>query len=115
MKVHPPTGDVETDIPDPVGCGLVSGLRDSLERSSAPLLQRLASLPRVVPFLLVLGLMIAGILIPGWGWILVAVVALFLVWLLVLGWPRLTMPERLMRLAVVAIAVAITITQAVPS
>lgn len=93
----------------------MSGLRDSLERSSAPLLQRLASLPRVVPFLLVLGLMIAGILIPGWGWILVAVVALFLVWLLVLGWPRLTMPERLMRLAVVAIAVAITITQAVPS
>ena len=92
----------------------MSSLRESLESKSAPVLQTLAALPRAVPFLLVLALMIAGIVIPGWGWVLLAVVTLFLVWLLLLGWPRLTGPERLMRVAVVAIALAITLTQAFP-
>ena len=92
----------------------MSSLRESLENASAPALRTIASLPRAVPFLVILGLMVAGALIPGWGWVLLAVVTLFLAWLLVLGWPRLTAPERLMRIAVVAIAVAITITQAVP-
>ena len=92
----------------------MSPLRDSLERTSAPILQTLAGLPRVVPFLLVLGLMVGGIIIPGWGWVLVAVVTLFLLWLLLLGWPRLTAHERLMRVAVVAIAAAVTVTQAFP-
>ena len=50
----------------------------------------------------------------GWGWVLLALVTLFLTWLLVLGWPRLTSQERLMRVAVVALAVAITVTQAIP-
>ncbi|MFW5469956.1 DUF6703 family protein [Knoellia sp. CPCC 206435] len=89
-------------------------LRESLESASAPVLRTIASLPRAVPFLAVLVLMVAGVLIPGWGWVLLALVTLFLVWLLVLGWPRLTSQERLMRLAVVALALAITITQAVP-
>ena len=89
-------------------------LRESLENASAPALRTIASLPRAVPFLVILGLMVAGALIPGWGWVLLAVVTLFLAWLLVLGWPRLTAPERLMRIAVVAIAVAITVTQPVP-
>lgn len=93
----------------------MSPLRESFERTSAPILQTLAGLPRVVPFLLVLGLMVAGIIIEGWGWILIAAVTLFLVWLLALGWPRLTAPERLMRVAVVAIAFAVTLTQAFPS
>lgn len=92
----------------------MSPLRESFERTSAPFLQTLAALPRAVPFLLVLGLMVAGVVIPGWGWILIAVVTLFLAWLLILGWPRLTAPERLMRVAVVAIAVAVTVTQAFP-
>lgn len=89
-------------------------LRESLESASAPLLRTIASLPRAVPFLVVLALMVAGALIPGWGWLLLALVTLFLVWLLVLGWPRLTSQERLMRVAVVALALAITITQAIP-
>ncbi|EAP99466.1 hypothetical protein JNB_04820 [Janibacter sp. HTCC2649] len=93
----------------------MSPLRESFERTSAPILQTLAGLPRVVPFLLVLGLMVAGIVIEGWGWILIAIVTLFLLWLLLLGWPRLTSPERLMRVAVVAIAAAVTITQGVPN
>ncbi|MFC7488189.1 DUF6703 family protein [Knoellia sp. CPCC 206453] len=93
----------------------MSPLRESFERASAPILQTLAGLPRVVPFLLVLGLMVAGIVIEGWGWILIAAVTLFLLWLLLLGWPRLTAPERLMRVAVVAIAAAVTVTQAIPN
>ncbi|MEO6019540.1 MAG: DUF6703 family protein [Knoellia sp.] len=97
-----------------VGSSLVSPLRESLETKSAPVLQTLAALPRAVPFLLVLALMIAGIVISGWGWILIAIVTLFLLWLLLLGWPRLSAPERLMRFAVVAIAAAITLTQAFP-
>lgn len=93
----------------------MSPLRDSFERTSAPILQTLAGLPRVVPFLVVLGLMVAGVIIEGWGWILIAIVTLFLIWLLALGWPRLTAPERLMRAAVVAIAAAVTLTQAIPN
>ena len=89
-------------------------LRESLESASAPVLRTLASLPRAVPFVVVLALMVAGALVPGWGWVLLALVTVFLAWLLVLGWPRLTSQERLMRLAVVALALAITVTQALP-
>jgi hypothetical protein len=67
-----------------------------------------------VPFVVVLALMVAGALVPGWGWVLLALVTVFLAWLLVIGWPRLTSQERLMRLAVVALALAITVTQALP-
>jgi hypothetical protein len=41
-------------------------------------------------------------------------VVLFLAWVLFLGWPRLTPVERLMRLAVIAMAVAISVSQAFP-
>lgn len=92
----------------------MSTLRTAVEKASLPLLTRLSALPRLVPFLIVLVLMVAGILIPGWGFVLVLLVALFLGWMLFLAWPRLAPPERMMRLAVVAIAVAIAITQALP-
>ena len=91
-----------------------SSFRTSVERASLPVLTRLSRLPRAVPFLLVLLLLVGGILVPGWGWGLTALVALFLAWMLFLGWPRLTGVERLMRVAVILLAVAIAITQAVP-
>ncbi|WP_353618169.1 DUF6703 family protein [Phycicoccus sp. SLBN-51] len=94
--------------------GVSSSFRASVERASLPVLSRLNTLPRIVPFLAVLALLVGGILIPGWGWVLTALVALFLAWMLFLGWPRLTGVERLMRAAVVLLAVAITVTQAVP-
>ncbi len=75
---------------------------------------RLSALPRVVPFLTVLVLLVAGIFIPGWGWVLLGLVTAFLAWMLFISWPRLLAPERLMRLAVLALALAMTITQAVP-
>jgi hypothetical protein len=90
----------------------VSSFRESLERASLPLVERLSRLPRAFPFLIVLALLVGGILIPGWGWVLTALVALFLAWILVLGWPRLKPVERLMRIAVLFMAVAIAIAQA---
>ena len=75
---------------------------------------RLSRLPRAVPFLVVLALLVGGILVPGWGWVLTALVALFLAWMLVLGWPRLSSVERLMRIAVIFMAVAIAVSQAIP-
>jgi hypothetical protein len=91
-----------------------SSFRASVEKASLPLVTRLSELPRLVPFVVVLVLMVAGLLIPGWGFVLILLVGLFLGWMLLLGWPRLTPVERLMRFAVIAIAIAIAITQAVP-
>jgi hypothetical protein len=92
----------------------VSSLRESFERASLPAVQWLNGLPRLVPFLVILALVVAGIFLPPPGWLLLAVVALLLLWILALAWPRLSAAERLMRLAVVAVIVAILITQAVP-
>lgn len=92
----------------------MSSLRESFERASLPALTVLSRLPRVVPFLAILALTVTGVLVPGWGWVLIALVVLLLTWILLLAWPRLTMPERLLRLAVVVIMVAVTVTQAAP-
>lgn len=92
----------------------MSSLRESFERASLPALTYISSLPRFVPFLAILGLVIAGLLIPGWGWVLIVLVVLLLAWIGALAWPRLSMPERMMRVAVVVLMAAIAITQAVP-
>ena len=92
----------------------MSSLRESFERASLPALTYISSLPRFVPFLAILGLVIAGLLIPGWGWVLIVLVMLLLAWIGALAWPRLSMPERMMRVAVVVMMAAIAITQAVP-
>jgi len=92
----------------------VSSLRESFERASLPALTYISSLPRFVPFLAILGLVIAGLLIPGWGWVLIVLVVLLLAWIGALAWPRLSMPERMMRVAVVVMMAAIAIIQAVP-
>ena len=92
----------------------MSSLRESFERASLPALTYISSLPRFVPFLAILGLVIAGLLIPGWGWGLIVLVVLLLAWIGALAWPRLSMPERMMRVAVVVMMAAIAITQAVP-
>ncbi len=92
----------------------MSPIRESIERASLPALTWLSGLPRAVPFLIVLGLALGGILLPAPGWLLIAVVALLLLWILYLAWPRLTLSERLLRIAVVAVIVAVTITQAFP-
>ena len=92
----------------------MSTLRESLERASLPALTFLNGLPRFVPFHGVLVLTFAGILLPSPAWLLLVVVVAVLLWILALAWPRLTGAERLMRLAVVAIMVAILVTQVAP-
>ena len=88
--------------------------RHRIEQASLPFLTFLSRLPRWMPFLAVLVLMVAGILIPTWGWVLLLVVVLFLAWTLYLAWPALDSTGRLMRGTVILLALAITITQAFP-
>lgn len=92
----------------------MSTQRQRLEQASLPALTALNRLPRWVPFLAVLALMLAGIFVPTWGWVLLLVVVLFLLWTLYLSWPALDGTGRIMRLAVILLAVAITVTQAFP-
>ena len=89
-------------------------LRESIETASLPTVKAISGLPRFVPFLVVLALMIGGIVIKGWGWILIGIVMVFLAWMLYLGWPRLTSAERMMRLAVLVLVAAVTLTRAFP-
>ena len=92
----------------------MSSLRERVTAASLPVINSLNRAPRALPFLAVLGLMVAGIFVPGWGWVFLLVVVLFLGWTLYLAWPALDPTARLGRLAVLLIAVAITVTQALP-
>ena len=89
-------------------------LRERVADVSLPVINALNRMPRAVPILLVLGLMVAGILVPTWGWLFLVVVVAFLGWTLYLAWPALDRTARLGRFAVFLIAVAITVTQAFP-
>jgi hypothetical protein len=92
-----------------------SGLRRSVERASRPALIRLSRLPRMVPFLVMLALIVVGLLVAGVvGFVLITLGVLFLVWLLFLGWPALSSSERLMRLAVIVLGGALAVIQLFP-
>lgn len=92
----------------------MSSLRERVADASLPAVNALNRLPRAVPFLGVLALMLAGIFVPGWGWVFLLVVVLFLAWTLYLAWPALDQGARAGRVAVLLIAVAVTVTQALP-
>lgn len=89
-------------------------LRERLTSASLPVVETLNRVPRAVPFLAVLALMVAGVFVPGWGWVFLLVVVMFLAWTLYLAWPALDAGARAGRVAVLLIAVAITVTQALP-
>lgn len=90
-------------------------VRASIERASLPLLTRLSTLPRVVPFLSTLLLLIIGAVVGGpVGFALMGLATLLVAWLLYLSWPRLTGAERLMRVAVVVLAAALSVIQLFP-
>jgi hypothetical protein len=73
---------------------------------------RLSRLPRPVPFVILLALLVAGLLIGAvTGFILMALGALFIAWVLYLSWPQLSGSERIMRLAVLVLAVAMAVTR----
>jgi hypothetical protein len=92
----------------------VSSLRQRVTEASLPVVNALNRTPRAVPFVAVLALMLAGLFVPGWGWLFLVVVVAFLAWTLYLAWPALDSTARAGRVAVLLIAIAITITQALP-
>ena len=89
-------------------------MRESIEQASLPVVKAISSWPKWLPFLLILGLMVAGVFIPRVGWILIALVGVFLTWLLYLAWPRLSSVDKLMRFAVIAIVIVAAVTRANP-
>lgn len=90
-------------------------LRRRINRASMPLMTKLSSLPRLVPFLLLLALLIGGLLIGDRvGFLLMGLAAAFVGWVLYLSWPRLNSSERIMRLAVLLLAVAMALWQLYP-
>lgn len=89
-------------------------LRAQVEHRANPLIARVNRLPRIVPFLVVLALLAVGIFVPTVGFVATAIVALLVAFLVYYTWPRLTAPEKMMRIAVLFIVVALTVVQAVP-
>ncbi|MGO4597796.1 DUF6703 family protein [Terrabacter sp. 2RAF25] len=90
--------------------------RSRVEHASAPWVERMNAVPRPVAFCVLVALLAVGILAPRpWAGIAFLVVAAFVGWLLFLTWQRLTLPERLMRAAVLALAVAVAVVRIVPA
>jgi hypothetical protein len=90
-------------------------LRPTIERASLPMITRISSLPKAVPFLIMLALLVAGVLIGGpVGFVLMGLAASFVAWILFLSWPRLTSSERIMRFAVLLLAIAMAVVQLYP-
>lgn len=100
-----PTSD--TPRPEPVAT-------NAFERASLPVTKFLAGLPPFVPVAAVFALVLLGGFLGPWGAIPLALVVLFLCWMLALSWPRLRGSERLMRIAVVALVIGLTIIKVVP-
>jgi hypothetical protein len=87
-------------------------VRRRIDNASLPLMTKLSTLPRLVPFVLLLGLLIGGLLIGGLvGFVLMSLAAAFVAWVLYLSWPGLNGTERIMRLAVLLLAVAMAATR----
>jgi len=81
-----------------------SPLRRAIERRSTGPLTWLATRPRWVPLVLVLALLLAGLLAPpAIGAVCLLALALVLLWLTYLAWPKLEMGGRLVRLLVVVV------------
>jgi uncharacterized membrane protein len=74
----------------------------SLERWSAPILVRLAAVPRWLFVIVLAAVFLAGMAVPGVvGGLLLLLITLFLAWLAALGWPRYSVGGRLLRVVVV--------------
>ena len=87
-----------------------SPFRTAVERRSAVVVVFLRKLPRLVPGLLVIGIVATGLLAPPVaGGVALLVAALLLAWLAFLTWPAMPAPGRILRLAVVAMVVAYAI------
>jgi hypothetical protein len=87
--------------------------RQAIERSSARPLLFLHQLPRWLPPLVLLVLLVTGFAGPGWiGAAALVLVAVALGWLGYLSWPTLTAQGRLLRVAAAACVLALAVVQA---
>jgi hypothetical protein len=90
-------------------------VRQRIDHASLPLMTKLSRLPRLAPFLIMLALLVGGVLIGGpVGFVLMALAVIFVAWVLYLSWPALSSSERIMRLAVLLIAVVLAVVQLFP-
>jgi hypothetical protein len=78
-------------------------------------MERVNALPRAAVLVVLVAVLAVGVLAPTpWSGIAFLVVAVFVGLLLYLTWPRLTMPERLMRAAVLALTVGVAVVNLFP-
>jgi hypothetical protein len=87
--------------------------RQAVERRSTVLLLYLRGLPRWLPPFALAGLLVAGLVVRGWGGaVALCLVAGFLGWLAFLSWPRVAGGGRLARVAAIAVVLAAAALQA---
>jgi hypothetical protein len=90
--------------------------RSRVEHASYPLLERLNAMPRAVGIGAFVVVLLGGGLAPRpWGGIAFLLVTVFVGWLLYLTWQRLTLSERVMRTAVLVLALAVAVVKVIPS
>ena len=90
----------------------MSTFRRSVELKAGPVLVLLARAPRWVPFVLVLGCVVGGLLLTGpGGAVLLAVVLALLGLQLYFAWPVLLPPQRALRAAVLGLIAVVIATR----
>lgn len=95
--------------PDPQPDVRVSRVRARLEHLAAPVVERTMQTP-AIPLVVVGALLAFGILLRGvLGAVAFGIIALLLLAVLYLGWPRLTRIEKLMRFAVLLLTIAVAV------
>ncbi|NNG40509.1 hypothetical protein HJ588_14665 [Flexivirga sp. ID2601S] len=87
-----------------------SPLRVRVEHASGPAVQAIARAPRALPAGIALLLIVIGAIFRGpVGAVCFGICAAVVGWLLYLAWPRIEPIERMMRIAVLFLAVALTV------
>ena len=88
----------------------MSSFRRSVERKAGPVIVLLARAPRWVPFAVVLGLVVGGLLLTGpVGAVLLVLLLALLGLQLFFAWPVLLPPQRLLRAAVLGLLVLVVV------
>ncbi len=87
-----------------------SPFRHSVEKASAPLLLMLTQAPRWIVTFVPLILVLLGFFLPlALGLVALAIFFLFTGWLAYLSWPRADLKARLIRVAMLALVIALTV------
>jgi len=107
-----PPADARPALAVPATPG-ASGTRQAVERVSARPLFFLVHLPKWVPMVVALGLLITGFIVPGLlGAAALLLVAIFLGWLAYMAWPRVNTAGRVARVVAMACMVVLIVWQA---